>query len=73
MSPFLAIRLSKVGTFGMIWLVAAVIYALIEYGLLGDLTYYPSTGNPYDFRTALMWYSLYATGTGALLGIIEVF
>ena len=73
MSPILAIRLSKVGTFVVIWLVAAVIYALIEYGILGDLTYYPSTGNPYGLRTGLVGYSLAAIGIGALLGIIEVF
>ena len=69
----LAIRLSKVGTFVVSWLVAAVIYALMEYGILGDLTYYPSTGNPYDLRTGLVGYSLAATAIGALLGMIEVF
>ena len=73
LSPMLAIRLSKVGTFVVSWLVAAVIYALMEYGILGDLTYYPSTGNPYDLRTGLVGYSLAATAIGALLGMIEVF
>ena len=58
----LTIRLSKVGTVVVIWLVAAVIHSLITYGILGDLTYYPSTGNPYDPRTGLVTISLLATG-----------
>jgi len=56
-----AIRLSKVGTVVVIWLLAAVIHALLEYGVLGDLTYDPATGNPFDLRTSLVTYSLAAT------------
>lgn len=40
--------------FGMIWLSFGLVYALLEVGLLGGLTEYPSTGNKYDFRTALL-------------------
>ena len=69
----LTIRLSKVGTVVVIWLLAAVIHALLEYGVLGDLTHYPATGNPFDLRTSLVTYSLAVTAYGVLLAIVEVF
>ena len=59
-------------TFGFIWLAFGLVYVFIEYGLLGSLTVYPSTGNQYDFKSALLFGSIGSFITGFLQGWIEV-
>ncbi|WP_299535892.1 adenylate/guanylate cyclase domain-containing protein [Ulvibacterium sp.] len=49
--------------FGLIWLSFGLIYVLLEKGILGKLTVYPSTGVKYDFKTALIY-----TGIGSFIG-----
>ena len=56
--------------FGVIWFGYALIYMLIEKGLLHDLEYYPSTGNEYNFGSITLIYLAIATFTGLLLGNI---
>jgi len=54
-------------------MVLGVTYVLLEQGLLGDSKIYPSTGNPYEFKGAIL--SIFP-GTflmGILFGIAEVF
>jgi adenylate cyclase len=58
--------------FGVLWLVFGLIYALIEKGILGDSTHYPSTGNPYDFSSGLMLGLVLSTFTGLTVGVFEV-
>ena len=58
--------------FGVLWPVFGLVYALIEKGILGDSTHYPSTGNPYDFSDGLFSVLVLSTCTGMAVGIFEV-
>ena len=58
--------------FGMFWLVFSIVYTLLERGLLGNLHYYPSTGNTYVFARSIFTIPLTALITGILIGILEI-
>lgn len=58
--------------FGLIWLVFGLIYALLEYGLLGHLDFYPTTGNRYDFQSTMTFTVALSFFMGYLQGWIEV-
>lgn len=62
----------KTLSFGLIWLTFGLVYVLIEAGLLGNLTVYPTTGNKYDFQSALIYASVGSFLTGLVQGWIEV-
>jgi adenylate cyclase len=55
-----------------VWVVFTVVYALIEKGILGDSTHYPSTGNPYDFSSGFVSNLVLSTITGLAIGLFEV-
>ena len=65
-------NISRIIPFGLIWLIFSIIYLLLEKGLLGDLSFYPSTGNPYDFTGNIIITTVSATITGLLIGTIEI-
>jgi adenylate cyclase len=58
--------------FGLIWGAFAVIYSLIEKGLLGNLNYYPATGNSYEFSSGIITTAIGAMLMGWALGMAEV-
>lgn len=59
--------------FGLLWLIFGISYLLLEKGLLGDLDYYPSTGNPYDFGGGNIIVSLiFVALTGLVVGSFEI-
>jgi adenylate cyclase len=58
--------------FGVIWLIFSIVYSQLEKGLLGDLKYYPSTGNPYNFNRNILITPISALLTGLLIGTIEI-
>ena len=64
--------ISQIIPFGLIWFVFSIIYMIIEKGLLGDSLYYPSTGNPYNFKGSFLITITISTITGLLLGTFEV-
>lgn len=55
----------------ILWFVAGVLYIIIEKGMMGDLTIYPSTGNPYDFKSSLMAVAVITLFIGFGQGILE--
>lgn len=59
--------------FAVLWLLFSLIYTLLEKGLLGNLNYYPATGNPYFFSRNIITMPLVALVTGMLIGILEIF
>src|SRR3954451_5061729 len=65
--------ISRIIPFGMIWLIFSIVYTLLEKGLLGNLTYYPATGNPYHFGSAIFLTPAVAFITGLCLGTFEIF
>ena len=72
LSPKTKRYISQIIPFGLIWMVFAIIYILVEKGLLGDILYYPSTGNPYDFGGGFFLTIVSSTITGLLLGTFEI-
>ena len=65
-------NIGKILPFGILWLVFGLLYAFLEKGLLGDLKFYPTTQNAYDFGNSLI---VTATGTlimGLIMGTFEV-
>lgn len=65
-------NISRIVPFGLIWFIFGAIYALLEKGLLGDLQYYPSTGNPYDFKGFIFIFLCLVTVSGLLIGSFEI-
>jgi len=62
-------KLFKIIPFGIMWCAFSLPYLLLEYGLLGDATEYPSTKNPYDYHNALLVTPIAAFVIGTLLGV----
>ena len=64
--------LKQILPFGLIWAAFAIVYGLLEYGLLGPLEKYPATGNPYDFKSSILPLVLSSFLIGLLQGVCEV-
>jgi adenylate cyclase len=73
LTPNQSRNLIRIVPFGIIWGLFGFIYVLLEYGLLGDSTVYPSTNNIYDVGSSFLYYTSGALIMGILLGAIEVF
>lgn len=58
--------------FGLLWAAFGIIYSFIEKGLLGNLDYYPSTGNSYDFSGSLIFITIGTSVMGWILGAAEI-
>ncbi len=58
--------------FPIFWGVFAIIYSLLEKGILGDATHYPSTGNPYSFVENSKVTYLASILIGLIIGSTEV-
>ena len=72
MNPGQKRNLIRIIPFGIVWGVFGFLYVLLEYGLLGDSTVYPSTNNLYKFETSVLYTTSGALIIGLLIGIIEV-
>lgn len=53
------------------WLLFGIIYSLLEKGLLGELEYYPSTKNKYDFSNSFWSATIGSLLVGIFLGTVE--
>lgn len=73
MNPKQSRLLSRIIHFGVIWGSFGLVYVLIEYGLLGDSTIYPSTKNLYDFDVTLFVTPAISFVMGILIGMAETF
>ena len=65
--------LIRIISFGLFCAFFALVYALIERGLLGDLKQYPSTGNPYDSKNGVLVMTFSSLILGFFFGIIEIY
>jgi adenylate cyclase len=72
LSPKTKRNVARIIPFGLIWLFAGIIYSLLERGLLGNLPYYPSTGNPYNFVSTLVVTAITASLLGLFFGALEI-
>ncbi|WP_431121984.1 adenylate/guanylate cyclase domain-containing protein [Flagellimonas flava] len=58
--------------FACIWLLFGIVYSLLEQGILGRASHYPSTQNIYDFKSSLMYASTGSFLIGLVHGWLEV-
>ncbi|MBL4662903.1 MAG: adenylate/guanylate cyclase domain-containing protein [Flavobacteriaceae bacterium] len=58
--------------FAFIWCVSALLYAIVEFGLLGNAKYYPISGNVYSFKGSILYAGTFSFVIGWLQGWIEV-
>ena len=65
-------NIKKILPIALIWAAFGLVYALLEKGILGDLDYYPSTGNPYSFMEQFPIYFLLVIASGFVVGTFEV-
>lgn len=72
LNPKSKLRLKQIIPFALIWFLFALIYSLVEYGLLGEIDHYPSTGVSYDFEDNISFTLFGSTLIGLLQGWIEV-
>jgi adenylate cyclase len=72
LSPKTKRNISRIIPFGVIWMIFGIIYTQVEKGILGDLDYYPSTGNPYDFTDAIWITPVTAFISGLGIGTLEI-
>jgi len=72
LSPKTKRNISRILPLGIIWFIFSFVYVQLEKGFLGNLGYYPSTGNPYNFTQNIFVTPLSALITGLLIGTIEV-
>jgi adenylate cyclase len=72
LSPKTKRNIFRIIPFVVIWLIFGINYSLIERGLLGDLNYYPSTGNPYDFGGYTFVFLFVIALTGLIVGSLEI-
>ena len=73
MSPKNKIALRRILIFIVLWLILGLTYIILERGILGNTKIYPATGNPYDFRGALLSIFPGSMIMGGLFGSLEVF
>jgi adenylate cyclase len=72
LSPKTKSNILRIIPFGVIWLIFGIVYTLLEKGLLGNLNYYPPTGNPYSFTRNIFITPVCALVAGLLIGTIEI-
>ena len=65
-------NLIKILPFGIIWGLFGLLYALLEYSVLGGTDVYPYTLNPYDFETVLPLITTSCLIMGLFFGTKEV-
>jgi adenylate cyclase len=65
-------QIRQILVFGIIWLIFGFIYILLEFGLLGRLDKYPTTGNLYSFKESFLIVSIGSLCMGLFQGFIEV-
>ena len=58
--------------FALIWCASALVYALIEVGLLGNAQVYPTSGNVYSFKGSVLYAGSFSFIVGWFQGWIEV-
>ncbi|PZR21727.1 MAG: adenylate/guanylate cyclase domain-containing protein [Flavobacterium psychrophilum] len=73
LSPRIKRNILRIVPFGVMWLLFSGIYILLERGLLGDLKYYPASGNQYIFEKNSIVIPMIALFIGIIIGILEIF
>ena len=73
LSPKSRRNIIRIIPFAISWLIFGGIYTILERGLLGELNYYPITGNSYIFKNNAIVIPSFALLAGIVNGILEIF
>ncbi len=65
-------QIRQILVFGAIWMFFGFIYILLEFGLLGEIEQYPTTGNRYSFKESFLIISIGSLFMGLFQGCVEV-
>jgi adenylate cyclase len=65
--------LEKIIPFPLIWFLGSLVYVIIEKGLMGDISRYPATDNPYSFSNSISFIPFISAIFGLIIGAMEVF
>ena len=65
-------QIRQILVFSLIWLIFGLIYVLLEFGILGELDHYPTTGNLYSFKESFLIVSIGSIFMGLFQGSVEV-
>lgn len=71
-TPTQKTNFAKILPFGIIWGLFGLLYALLEYSVLGGTDVYPHTQNPYDFYSTLPLITTSCLIMGLFFGTMEV-
>lgn len=71
LDPQFRIHLKQALAFALIWMSFGILYALLEYGIMGDETIYPSTKNKYAFKSSLLYITIGSFSLGFIQGLVE--
>jgi len=71
-SPVISRNLFKIVTFGLLWAIGGFIFTILEFGVIGDLNYYPSTKVSYDVRNNIIATPIISFFGGAFLMILDI-
>ncbi len=71
MHPKFKLYFKQALAFALIWMFFGVIYSLLEYGIMGRESIYPSTGNKYDFKNSLIYVTIGCFFMGFFQGFVE--
>jgi len=72
LSPKTKRNIFRIIPFAALWVIFSTVYLLLERGLLGNSTYYPSTGNSYNFHRNIFAIPVSALITGLFIGTLEI-
>jgi adenylate cyclase len=72
LSPKTRRNIARVVPFGVLWFIFSLVYCILEKGILGHLTHYPSTGVPYNFGGSIVTIPAVGMFVGILTGILEI-
>src|SRR4051812_40859760 len=72
LSPKTRRNIARVIPFGVLWFIFSLVYCVLEKGILGNLSHYPSTGVPYNFGRSIVSIPAAAMFVGTLTGILEI-
>jgi hypothetical protein len=73
LSPKHKRNILRILPFGLFWGAFGLIYSILEKGLLGNLEFYPSTGNAYDSFAAFTITPVVSAIMGWMLGAAEIY
>ena len=72
MGPATRYNLNKILIYGVLWALAGLLFTLVEKGVIGEMTTYPSTGVAYDFNNSIVVIPLVSFLGGILLILIDI-